>query len=460
MACVISAPASSSGKTILSLILAAWARSKGKSIQTFKVGPDYLDPQQLSLVTKRPCRNLDLTLSGPEWVQNSFSSHKNSAELTLIEGVMGLFDGVGSSREGSTSDIARLLNLPIVLIINASGQAASIGALVKGFRDTDLNLNIEGVVLNNVNTSRHRSLLTEVLEDMNVRVLGCLPNSEDLHLKSKNLGLSPPHELGRIEARIKLWKFIAEKYLDLNYFEKLLASPNCENKKSAKIIERKAKNKVLDKPLIAIAEDKAFHFNYPETKECLIEMGMEILTWEIIKDEPIPKEVKGVIIPGGFPEEFAEEISQCKRSLNSLQKIFCKRPIYAECGGMLILGNAIEDINGNEYPMTGLLPFKAREGSLKVGYRRLTAHKRSLILSPHQKLVGHEFHRWHLSINENKKDLSPPWLSTGWGLDPVSEGWSNNLLHASWIHLHWPSSEKILDAWCNSIEAIKGTRVK
>ena len=168
MAFVIAAPSSGAGKTLLSLILSSWVSYKGKTIQTFKVGPDYLDPQQLSLVSKRPCRNLDLILSGRNWVEDSFYGFSNSAEFTLIEGVMGLFDGLGSSRKGSTADIARLLDLPVVLIVDAKGQAASLASSVKGFRDEDKHLKIAGVVLNNVSTLRHQKLLVEVLRNINI----------------------------------------------------------------------------------------------------------------------------------------------------------------------------------------------------------------------------------------------------------------------------------------------------
>ncbi|KGG12231.1 MULTISPECIES: cobyrinate a,c-diamide synthase [Prochlorococcus] len=467
MTCIISAPSSSSGKTLLSLVLASWVQSQKKSIQTFKVGPDYLDPQQLSLITKRPCRNLDVVLSGSEWVKNNFQKFTQSAELALIEGAMGLFDGVGSSEDGSTADIARLLKLPIVLIVNSRGQAASLGALVKGFIEQDKQLKIAGVVLNNVNSTRHEVLLREVLERINVNILGCLPTSPYLHLKSKNLGLAPAHEIQSIEEKMNQWTDVASRYLNLEHFEKLLRtnSPVIVANKTLLFAQKKPrKEKSIP---IAIAQDKAFHFCYPDLEESLESLGIEVIQWRITKDEPIPEEVKGIIIPGGFPELHAEEISQSQKSLNSIRRFFGTRPIYAECGGMLILGNSIQDENNKTHLMAGILPFSAKQGALEVGYRKLKSTKNSLLLGSNQSLTGHEFHRWSLhkinepniSANNNIKalgeKLSPPWQSKGWYSNYKDEGWSNNIFHASWVHLHWPSTETVLTSWLNAVKAVK-----
>ncbi|HJL69220.1 MAG TPA: AAA family ATPase, partial [Prochlorococcaceae cyanobacterium Gl_MAG_24] len=169
MACVIAAPASGTGKTLLSLVLTAWARSRGLSLQPFKVGPDYLDPQQLTVASEKPCRNLDLLLCGPDWVKESFHCFGGSADLALVEGVMGLFDGIGTSELGSTAAVARHLGLPVVLVVDASGQAGSIAALVKGFRDHDRQLKLAGVVLNRINSNRHKELLKEVLSSIGIK---------------------------------------------------------------------------------------------------------------------------------------------------------------------------------------------------------------------------------------------------------------------------------------------------
>ncbi len=460
MACVIAAPSSGSGKTILSMTLSSWARSNGLTIQTFKIGPDFLDPKQLTFTSGRNCRNLDLILSNSEWITENFSHYCHSADLSIVEGVMGLFDGIGASERGSTAEIAKILNLPIVLIIEAKGQAASLAALVKGFINHDPQLNFAGVVLNKVNSDRHREILEKVLTSIGIKLLGCLPNNSDLALPSRHLGLIPTHEIYQLKSRVKSWAHIAESALDLEEFRKLLKSPKKKNNFTNRVIN----NQSLEIRPIAIAEDDAFHFQYQDTKDALELLGMPAIPWEPLQDMEIPKEAMGLIIPGGFPESYAEDISKCLKSIGSLKKAYGKIPIYAECGGMMLLGQSITDLNGKNHKMSGLLPFHAEKGNLTVGYRNLKSLRKSLILDELDDLVGHEFHYWKLnfkhvkdhSINLDKENnnskLSCPWVSNGWGLKPIKEGWCNDLFHASWIHLHWSSNPKLLIKWRNSLE--------
>tara|TARA_Y100001968_G_scaffold330133_1_gene381152 strand:+ start:5020 stop:6405 length:1386 start_codon:yes stop_codon:yes gene_type:complete len=460
MACLIAAPSSGSGKTLLSLVLTSWACLKGKRIQPFKVGPDYLDSQLLSLVSKCPCRNLDLILCGKEWVKDSFYEYGSKTDLTIVEGVMGLFDGKGSTNEGSSADIALKLKLPVILIIDAHGQAASIAALIKGFRDQEPRLSLAGVVLNNVNSKRHKELLEEVLDSIKVKLLGCLPTIKTLHVNSRNLGLVPAHEIKNIESRRKNWAKIAELYLDLKAFERLLQSPSNSGYMISKRIDALKAISIKSKIPLALAEDKSFHFRYPETKEFLEAIGFQIITWRPTDDEAIPSS-QGLILPGGFPEQYAEELGQAKRSLNSLREYYGRKPIYAECGGMLLLGNSLTDLHNNAHPMAGVLPFNAVKGKLQVGYRKLTSISNSLILKNNDELNGHEFHRWEintssgkslLKLNKSELSIEPPWTLEGWKVNQSKEGWSNKHLHASWIHLHWPSSTTLLKRWKKAFE--------
>ena len=447
MACVISAASSNSGKTLLSLLLVSWLKSIKKTVQTFKVGPDYLDPQQLSAVSKKACRNLDLILSGEKWVKESFNHFGGLTDFSLVEGVMGLFDGVGSSSKGSTAELAKVLDLPIVLIVDARGKAASLAPLLKGFKEHDKELKIEGIVLNNVQSSRHEKILLEVLNQINIKSLGFLPRCEDLYLPSRHLGLAPVHEIVDLEIKVKKWASIAKNYLDIESFKKLLLAPKSKDKT---INSFKKKQSGLVHP-IAIAEDEAFHFRYQETKELLEKNGMPTITWKPLENKEIPNQARGLIIPGGFPEQHAEDLSNSKISLKSI-KIFSKQfPIYAECGGMMLLGKSIFDLEGKEHSMAGILPFKAKKGNLKIGYREAISKNKSPITNPGNKLIGHEFHRWEL-VNENyNSELNPLWDIKGWDIEIKNEGFCNHLIHASWIHLHWASSPEILNNWKRSV---------
>ncbi len=447
MACVISAISSNSGKTLLSLLLISWLKSINKTVQTFKVGPDYLDPQQLTSISKKPCRNLDLVLSGESWVKENFNHYGGLTDYSFVEGVMGLFDGIGSSSKGSTAELAKVLSLPVVLIVDARGKAASIAALIKGFRDHDKKLKIAGVVLNNVQTPRHEKILLEVLDQINMKLLGSLPSCKDLYLPASYLGLAPAHEVLDLSIKVKKWASIAKDYLDIESFRKLLLAPESSNK----IINFLPKKETEFIHPIAIAEDDAFHFRYQETKELLEKNGMPTITWKPLENEQIPKEAKGLIVPGGFPEQHANQLSNSKISLNSIKLFSKKFPIYAECGGMMLLGKSIFDIEGREYSMAGILPFKAKKGNLKIGYREAISKNKSPITTPGNKLIGHEFHRWEIINESYDSKINRLWDIEGWNLESKSEGFCNHLIHASWIHLHWASSPLIIENWKRSI---------
>ncbi len=451
MACVFAAPSSGSGKTLISLLISSWAYCKGLNIQTFKVGPDYLDPQLLSAFSGKPCRNLDLVLCGQNWTTESFYRFGGDADLVLVEGVMGLFDGIGSSSEGSTAAIAKHLNIPVILVINSSGQAASIAALVQGFRNQDPGIQIAGVVLNKVRTRRHKELLEESLNAISVKTLGAIPNDPYLKIPSKHLGLAPAHEISNIEKQREKWSQIAEDHLCIDELIGLMNAP-IKTKFQTNLQLTKQKAGDLSKILpIAIAEDDAFHFKYEETKEYLEELGMPILRWRPLYNEDIPNEAKGLIIPGGFPEQHASTLAKCDRTKSTLKNFFGKHPIYAECGGMLLLGEYLKDLEDENHEMAGLLPFTAHRGELNVGYRFIKCTKNNLITEKDDNLVGHEFHRWNLKVKGKdinsmllKKDMNQSWEVKGWKIKEYKEGWSNNIFHASWIHLHLASSPKIL----------------
>lgn len=455
MACLIAAPCSGSGKTLLSLALSALLRRGGASVQVFKVGPDYLDPQLLGRVSGRPCRNLDRLLCGEEWLERAFHWWGSQADHCLVEGVMGLFDGRGPGSEGSSAEVATLLELPVVLVVEASRQAGSLAALVRGFRDHQPGLDLAGVVLNGVSTERHRALLSEALASIGMPLLGSLPRHPDLSLPSRHLGLLPPHELRDFQARSEEWAALAERHLDLERLLPLLAPPprlpgrgNADDPlrwclgPSAKAWEAIDTSGGRELP-IAIASNAAFHFRYPEATELLTAVGVTPLPWDPLADQPLPQGCRGVILPGGYPELHAAELAAARRSQNDLRHAAAAGlPIYAECGGLLLLGQQLLDPLGEAHAMAGLLPFSARRGSLQLGYRQATPMGNGLVTRQGEGLVGHEFHRWELSdtFMDGSERL---WQLEGWGWAPRQEGWTTPTLHASWLHLHWAGCSAI-----------------
>ncbi len=447
MPCVISSPSTDSGKTTLSLLISCWAFTKGIKIQTFKVGPDYLDQQQLSSIGQPICRNLDIFLSGEEWVKESFIKHSLKYEYSLIEGAMGLFDGLGATTYSSTANISKLLNTPVIFIVNARGQVNSLLATFRGFRDFDSKLLIAGIIFNNVNSDRHKKLIKEVFKNEDIEILGYLPSDAKITLNKANLGLISPLENDR-EIDVEYFANFAEKNLDLFSLIKLLKSPQKKIFNSVRF-----ENFKIDKGKpIAIVEDKIFHFQYPETKEFLSEIGIPLISWSIYDDEEIPKEASSLIIPGGFPEKYADHISNSTRSLNSLRKFRENGFIYAECGGMMLLGDFIQDENGNNYKMSGILPFRSKKSKLSVGYRYIEGLKDTPIIKQNQRSRGHEFHYWEIENNlsdldlrktEHQNKLSSPWKIKSWKTEYKNEGFFDEKLHASWIHLHLPSSPEV-----------------
>ncbi|MBV2351688.1 cobyrinate a,c-diamide synthase [Synechococcus sp. HK05] len=436
MPCLIAAPASGSGKTLVSLALTALARRRGQSIQTFKVGPDYLDPQLLSATSGRPCRNLDPLLCGEAWVQQSFQQHGSAAELSLVEGVMGLFDGRGPSSEGSSAHVAQLLDLPVVLVVEASRQAGSVAALVRGFRDHQPQLQLAGVVLNGVGSARHQALLAEALASIAMPLLGALPRHESLELPSRHLGLLPAHELADLEERSGAWADLAERHLQLEQIWPLLQAPKPKPGQAAAATSTQPTSAPREPVRIAIASDAAFHFRYPEANELLVQQGVEVLSWSPLADQPLPKGCQGLVLPGGYPELHAAQLAASQRSLQELRRAHQQGlPIYAECGGLLLLGQHLHDKTGVSHTMAGLLPFRAERGSLSLGYRSATALGTGLVLQRGDQLCGHEFHRWQLSCSADSTDQL--WQLEGWGCPARPEGWNRSNLHASWLHLHW-----------------------
>ncbi|MCP9832720.1 MULTISPECIES: cobyrinate a,c-diamide synthase [unclassified Cyanobium] len=448
MSCLIAAPCSGSGKTLLSLTLAAVARARGESLQPFKVGPDYLDPQLLGAVAGRPCRNLDTLLCGEEWVRRSYRWHGGRAERVLVEGVMGLFDGRGSGSEGSSAAVADLLGLPVVLVVEASRQAGSLAALVRGFRDHGPpRVALAGVVLNRVGSDRHHRLLAEALEAIEVPLLGVLPSHPSLELPSRHLGLLTPGELGDLGERQRIWARLAEEHLDLSRLWPLLAPPAGRPEQLDPIRwcleQTPPAPPTASGPLpVAIATDAAFHFRYPEAQELLAACGLRPVPWSPLADEPLPENCRALLLPGGYPELHAAQLATSRRSLGSLSAAArAGLPIVAECGGLLLLGRELEDADGIAHPMAGLLPFSARRGVLSLGYRQALPGADGLLVRRGEALCGHEFHRWQLlpqpPIGDELSGGEGLWQLDGWGTPARSEGWTAPNVHASWLHLHW-----------------------
>ncbi|MBF2098723.1 MAG: cobyrinate a,c-diamide synthase [Gloeomargaritaceae cyanobacterium C42_A2020_066] len=430
MPLVIAGERSGVGKTTLTLMILACLRRWGHTVQAFKVGPDYIDPQFHTQVTGRPCRNLDPILTSETYVQTCFGRHAQGVSHVLVEGVMGLFDGTGEPEyRGSTAHVARLLNLPVLLVIDCSRLSSSVAALVQGYRTLDARLTLAGVILNRVASDRHRELLLEALAPLGIPVLGLIPRQDDLGRPARHLGLVPPGELGDFAPWLDRLVGLGQRALA---WEHLLPLLSAGRPSLAPEVPRPAATVRL-----GIAQDAAFNFYYADNLDLLGQWGAELVPWSPLQDTQGLPDVHGLVIGGGFPETFAAILSSQSQLHRALRHAAGRgMPMYAECGGLMFLSQSITAQTGETWPMVGLLPTATQmAGRLTLGYRRGVVQAPSPFLHPGELVWGHEFHHSVTTI----PPPMPLYSLRGLGAAAVStpEGWVSNRVQASYLHLHW-----------------------
>jgi cobyrinic acid a,c-diamide synthase len=460
MALVIAGERSGVGKTTITLALLAVLRARGLRIQSYKVGPDYIDPMFHCYVTGRACRNLDPMLTSETYVQQCFAAHTQDVDAALVEGVMGLFDGAAGlqneklnilpERESeildfaSTAHVARLLNLPVVLVLDCSRLSHSIAALVHGYRTFDPRLHLAGVILNRVGSDRHLELLHAALEPLNVPILGLLRRQEAISIPDRHLGLIPTAELDQLDAIIDRLAHLGETCFDWTRLLPLLHQVKPQSQVQPSQVNHPSR---FPPVRVAIARDPAFNFYYADNLDTLEQLGAELIPWSPLTDETLPPGVQGLYMGGGFPEMFAATLADNTSVQKSVQTaIQAGMPTYAECGGLMYLCREIIDFQGQSFPMVGSLPTTAVMGNrLTLGYRRAIAQQDTTFVTNGQIVYGHEFHRSHLSIEPTQplfaiSERSRNCLSTSEirkTISPQREGWHLHRIHASYIHLHW-----------------------
>jgi len=423
---VIAGERSGVGKTTITLALLSFLCRQGHRVQSFKVGPDYIDPMFHQHVTGRFCRNLDPVLTSIDYIQKCFSLHTQQVDYALIEGVMGLFDGASGDFFASTAHVALTLNLPVLLVIDCSRLSGSVAAIAHGYRSLEPRLQIAGVVLNRVGSDRHLQLLQDALQPLNLPIMGVLRRQDNITIPDRHLGLVPTGEISQIDSVIDRLATIGETCFD---WDKLL--PLLKLQYSLVVSVSPFPPKVR----IAIASDRAFNFYYQDNLDILTQLGAELVFWSPLT-ERVPDNIHGLYFGGGFPEVFAAELAENKLCLESVrQAAIAKMPIYAECGGLMYLCQQIVDFDNNSHSMVGIIPATATMGKrLTLGYRHATALQASPLVASGAVVWGHEFHRSSLSI-----EPTPLFQARGYdaGSPLVAEGWRSPTLHASYIHTHF-----------------------
>ena len=376
---VVAATASGSGKTMLTLGLLRAFRNRGLKVASAKVGPDHLDPRFHEAASGQPCLNLDPWAMKREVVASLLSVINHDADLIIVEGVMGLFDGPQGAR-GSTADLAEDLGLPIVLVLDASHQGQSIAAQAQGFINHRRGLTFAGVILNRVASDKHAAILTSALTPLDIPILGIVRRSDSLNWPSRHLGLVQAQENQELELFIETTSLAVARETKL---DKLLTL-------GPEIRPESLTGSILP-PLgqkIAVASDLAFSFAYPHILQGWKKAGAELSFFSPLKDEAPKADCDAIFLPGGYPELHAGQISQNQQFLNGLRN--SKALIYGECGGYMVLGDALIDASGQAHAMAGLLPLTTSFATRKLhlGYRQLKP-----LGGPWTKpLRGHEFH--------------------------------------------------------------------
>lgn len=373
MSFIISAPSSGSGKTTITLGLLRALSRRGVDVRGAKSGPDYIDPMFHTAACGKPCFNLDAwAMAGPQ-----IAALSNQRELQIIEGAMGLFDGAPPDGAGSTAHLARLLKLPIVLVIDASSMAQSVAALIKGFASHDADVEIAGVILNKVGSPRHDAMLRRAIKPLAIKVLGTIYRDQKITRPARHLGLVQAGEMPDLDEFLNQAADIVDAAIDLDQLGALGAALSFEETTP---LEQSAAS-------IAVARDAAFSFLYNHQVDEWNRSGVAIKYFSPLANDPVPQADR-VFLPGGYPELYAATLSGNETFLTSLRTIARSTPVFGECGGYMVLGEALTDADGIDHKMAGLLPLHTSfaQRKLHLGYRTLT-HR-----ATGKKHKAHEFH--------------------------------------------------------------------
>lgn len=452
---VLAAPSSGSGKTTLAVGLMS-AFAERMTVQACKVGPDYIDPGYHAAATGRPSRNLDTWMIPTERVKELFLRSAYGADICIIEGVMGLFDGCdGRTESGSTAEVAKLLSAPVVLVIDAHSMARSAAAVALGFKAFDPHLNLAGVILNHVAGAAHAQWVTEAVQSVGLTVLGCVPRDQNLSVPERHLGLYMAGErTAATQKFIEAAKEVVCQRIDLAALE-TLARTAPEIADAVQTLRVPASGSAR----IGIARDEAFCFYYEDNFDLLREAGAELVFFSPLHDSAPPPALSGLYLGGGYPELYAAQLAENESMRMALRSaIQSGIPTYAECGGLMSLAESYFDEAGSEYPMMGVLPGCTRlTGKLTMGYREVVALQPSPLLGKGQTARGHEFHysEW---IRPEERSAFAYAVQPRRGGEPQPEGFVKNNLLASYVHLHFASNPNLARNFVSACRAFMKKR--
>jgi len=451
---VVGACQGRSGKTTFTLGLLQTLNKRGVDVQPFKKGPDYIDPSWLSYASGKECRNLDAFMMDKDNLVSTFINNSRGKEISVVEGAMGLFDGLDVEGSGSTAEIAYMIQAPVILVVNCQRMTRSVAALVNGVVNFDPRIKIGGVILNNVARSRHQNMLTAAIEKYcQVPVVGILPKSSDIEIPDRHLGLIPATEKDELVDRVeRLGKLVAENVDIKKIMEISQNAPELPDVFSCSLTE-----KISFSVKIGVIRDKVFSFYYPENLEALERQGAELVYINSLTDTRLPV-IDALYIGGGFPEIFAGELAE-----NNLLRVAIKNlieeglPVYAECGGLMYLGRRIIWAD-KAYDMAGALPFdvnmeKKPQGH---GYTINKVVEGNPYLPCGLEIRGHEFHNSRLTNLDSSQIKFCLEVRRGKGINGQKDGIVYKNVFASYNHLHATSVPQWAEGLVNMAKQWKG----
>lgn len=438
---VIGATGSGTGKTTITLSLLACLRDMGYSVAPFKIGPDFIDPGHHAFVSGHKSYNLDSWMLPKSYNQTLFHQKIKNAEIAVVEGVMGLFDGYdGESEAGSSAQMAKWLDLPVLLVVSARGKARSAAAIVKGFESFDPDLNIAGVIFSKTGSTRHYQYLkTAVEQHCQTPCLGHVPRNDQIVMPERHLGLVTADECAMDRSTLDTLNSMIKENIDLEKLIRLLNPISvCTGK------ETDSFNQVVkEPPRIAVARDRAFCFYYPDNLEILEQFGATLIEFSPLNDNRLPENIDGIYFGGGYPEVFAKDLANKKDLMAQINSYSVQgMPIYGECGGFMILCRQVSDVrNSKQYNMAGCFDFTVKMSTRlrSLGYREITLKQDSIIGKKGQTIRGHEF---HYSSVENQTDYYKNiyQVSSRAGQDIQLKGYMTKNTLGSYLHLHFGSN--------------------
>ncbi len=457
---MLAAPASGSGKTLITCgIIKAW-KNRGLKVSSFKCGPDYIDPLFHQEVLGIPSSNLDTFFTDGSMTRYLFERAARNTDISILEGVMGYYDGAGTSTAASSYELADVLETPVVLIVNAKGMSLSVLPIIQGFLEYRKNSHIEGVILNQISAGIYEKLKERIEQELSIKVFGYVPKCPQLVIESRHLGLVMPQEVEHIQEKLQKLSELLEETLDL---AALLACAQraARLERAEPEVLKILKKKKYSGLSLGVARDEAFCFFYQDNLKLLRELGAELVYFSPLHDSELPRDLDGLILWGGYPELYAKQLSRNRKMRSDIQKGIAQgMPYLAECGGFLYLQKSLQDMKGTEWEMTGVYSGKAyRTDRLgRFGYITLTANNDSQLLDRKNTIKGHEYHYFECTENGGDYCAKKPFGGRRWDCIRGGKNYA-----AGFPHLYYYSNPQFAAGFlrqCSNYKNVREGRLK